>query len=128
MRGRRRGAKGREGSRAKMGGVRFQPCGWAQFACPLCGAHRPGRGGPWAGTLQKEGERGGGGHNRTEGRLHALFTRYLPLYLLCLLTNRRQKKKKGQKSEFEAELGESGPVRGKDVLLMHCARTAKNVT
>src|SRR6266702_3974161 len=34
------------------------------------------------------------------------------------LSNRRQKKKKGQKSEFEAEIGESGPVRGKDVLLM----------
>ncbi len=47
---------------------------------------------------------------------------------MYLLTNRRQKKKKGQKSEFEAELGESGPVCGKDVLLMQCARTAKNVT
>ncbi len=53
-----------------------------------------------------------------------LFT----LYLLYLLTNRRQKKKKGQKLEFEAELGESSPVHGKDVSLMHCAQTAKNVT
>jgi len=57
-----------------------------------------------ASAFLHQGERGGvqkeeGTIERRRGedwRLHALFTRYLPLYLLYLLTNRRQKKRKGK--------------------------------
>src|SRR6266571_162771 len=59
MRGRRRGAKGREGSRAKMGGVRFQLCAWPQFACPLCAQTWAGRG---TQRVAGDGSGNGGAH------------------------------------------------------------------
>ncbi len=50
-----------------------------------------------------------GGHNT-----HCLHVIYPCIY--CIYSQIGDKKKEGQKSEFEAELGESSPVCGKDVL------------
>ena len=95
---------------------------WPQFTCPLCaqtwagwGTQEGGREWEWewewghAPPLASVGCAEGGGHNTC--CLHVIYP-----CIYCIYSQIGDKKKEGQKSEFEAELGESGPVHGKDVL------------